>query len=163
MERDIFLLLGSNEGDCLFNLMLARQFISNSAGKIITCSSLYRTAPWGKNDQPEFYNQVVEIESDQTPLQLLDAVLSIEHRLGRKRHEKWGPRIIDIDILFMGSQIITLPELQLPHPGIADRKFTLAPLAEIAEDFIHPVLNKKIKTILMECTDPLPVHRLDTE
>jgi 2-amino-4-hydroxy-6-hydroxymethyldihydropteridine diphosphokinase len=80
--------------------------------------------------------------------------------MGRQRLEKWGPRIIDIDILFFGQLFMETPSLTIPHPAIPQRKFTLAPLAEIAPEFIHPVLQKSIKTLLKECNDPLAVHQL---
>jgi 2-amino-4-hydroxy-6-hydroxymethyldihydropteridine diphosphokinase len=161
MERSIFLLLGSNEGDRALNLARARQLLEEHAGKIITTSSIYKTEPWGKQDQQEFYNQVIEITADLKPFKLLETVLEIEQKLGRVRLEKWGSRIIDIDILLMGDQIIHTEALQIPHPEIPNRKFTLVPLEEIAQDFVHPLLKKKIKTLTQECSDSLQVTKLE--
>src|SRR5688572_18286315 len=106
MESGIFLLLGTNMGNREQNLKLAADVIADLAGKIIKRSSVYKTAPWGNAEQPDFYNQVIEIQSDLLPDQLLDTLLNIETRLGRIRSEKWGPRIIDIDILFINDQVI---------------------------------------------------------
>jgi 2-amino-4-hydroxy-6-hydroxymethyldihydropteridine diphosphokinase len=162
MERGIFLLLGSNEGDRTLNLSRARQFLSESAGKIIATSSIYKTEAWGKHDQPEFYNQVIEISTDYSPFELLKTVLAVEQKIGRVRVEKWGSRIIDIDVLLMGNHIVESEVLQLPHPEIPNRKFTLVPLEEIAPDFIHPILGKRIKTLREECSDSLQVIKLQS-
>ncbi len=158
MNNGIFLLLGSNEGYPLRNLREAAARIEKAAGKIVTGSSVFKTAAWGFSQQPDFYNQVLEIESDCAPEQLLEKLLAIEAGMGRIRSQKWGPRIIDIDILFYGQQVIHTPVLQIPHPGIPERRFTLVPLAEIAPDLLHPLLNKSMTALLEECTDSLPVE-----
>ena len=111
-------------------------------------------------DQPDFCNQVLEITSQHPPELLLEKLLEMEQRMGRVRVRKWGPRVIDIDILFYGQEVRNGPSLQLPHPGIPLRKFTLLPLAEIAGDFIHPVSHKKISALLAECPDTLRVEKL---
>jgi 2-amino-4-hydroxy-6-hydroxymethyldihydropteridine diphosphokinase len=161
MNRGIFLLLGSNQGDRLENLDLAKKAIGRHIGRILKNSGIYKTAAWGKTDQPDFYNQVVEIDTALSPLNLLDQILFIEHILGRVRTEKWGPRIIDIDLLFYGNTILNQPTLTVPHPSIASRKFTLAPLAEIASEFLHPQLHKNMKTLLEECADILNVEKIN--
>lgn len=160
MNSGIFLLLGSNEGDRLRNLEEASRRISLDAGEVVARSSVYRTAAWGMEDQPDFYNQVVAIRSPHSPEELLWRLLAIERAMGRVRRERWGPRLIDIDLLFYGNEVIDTSFLRVPHPGIPDRKFTLLPLAEIAPDLVHPVLHKTIAELLRECEDRLGVERL---
>lgn len=159
-NQDIYLLLGSNEGDPVSNLAVARENIAKFAGTITAQSSLYESAAWGLEQQPDFCNQAIRITSTLTPEKLLDTVLEIEKNMGRVRREKWGQRIIDIDVLFYGGTVIDTPLLKIPHPGIPERKFALKPLAEIAPGVIHPVLKKPIATLLEECADPLRVDKL---
>jgi len=161
MNRGVFLLLGTNQGNRHQNLAMARQLITKNAGKILIFSAVYKTAAWGKPEQPDFYNQVMEIETDEPVEELLTKLQQIELEMGRIRIEKWGPRIIDIDILFFGQQIVNTATLTLPHPGIPERRFTLVPLAEIASGFQHPVLKLNVKALLASCKDPLPVERID--
>jgi 2-amino-4-hydroxy-6-hydroxymethyldihydropteridine diphosphokinase len=156
----IYLLLGSNLGDRYRNLDLARQQISRQIGTLVTQSSVYKTAAWGKTNQPAFYNQVVAVKTVLSPRKALEILQSIEEALGRTRAEKWGPRIMDIDILFWGDQIVNEPNLTIPHPGIPQRRFTLMPLVEIRKDFIHPILRRDMKALLEECTDSLSVEKL---
>ena len=160
MSHGIFLLLGSNEGDPVVNLKTAREHIGKNVGKVVACSSLYRSAAWGMKDQPDFLNQVVEVKSAHSPEALLEKILQIEQQMGRVRREKWGPRLIDIDLLFHGDKIVTTATLVLPHPGIPERKFTLEPLAEIAPEFLHPVSKKTVRDLLRDCRDTLAVERL---
>lgn len=160
MNEPIFILLGSNVGDCQANLLNARQEISRSIGKIITTSSVYKTAPWGNTHQPDFFNQVIEIQSTLTPDKLLKSIQDIEKSLGRKRELKWGPRIIDIDILLWGARTMKTPHLTIPHPELPNRRFTLLPLTEIAPHFIHPIEHKTMLALLEACPDPLDVERI---
>lgn len=160
MKNGIFLLLGSNQGNPADRLADAAERIGQNAGRILTRSSLYRTEAWGMQDQPEFYNQVLKVQSSWNPQRLLEKLLAIEESMGRVRVQKWGPRIIDIDLLFYHQRVIDTPDLQVPHPGIPQRKFTLLPLSEIAPDFVHPVSGKSIATLLKECRDPLLVERV---
>ena len=124
-------------------------------------SAVYETAAWGITEQPDFWNQVVVLETDLQPEPLLKAILAIEQSLGRERDLRWGARTLDVDILYYNEQIIETPALSVPHPQIANRRFTLAPLAEIAPDFVHPVLKITQLQLLDACTDPLPVRRLE--
>ena len=153
-----FLLLGSNKGDRADYLARARHAIGNRAGNMLSASSVYETAAWGKPDQPPFLNQVVMIETELLPRELLAEALSIEMALGRKPGEKWSQRIIDIDILFYGGLVVQQEDLIIPHLLIAQRRFTLVPLAELAPDFQHPVLKKTIRELLNECDDTLGVE-----
>lgn len=156
----VFILMGTNLGDCQANLTRATGQIQALAGRVLQSSPVYRTAAWGKTDQPDFYNQVLEITTSLTPSALLQALLEIEKEMGRERREKWGERVIDIDILFFGQRVQQTAELILPHPQIPFRRFTLRPLADIAPELVHPVYNKTILQLLEECPDTLPVDEL---
>lgn len=160
MNEPIFILLGSNVGDRQANLLNAQQEISRAMGEIITTSAVYKTAPWGNTQQPDFFNQVIEIQSTLTPDKLLKGIQKIEKRLGRTREVKWGPRIIDIDILLWGARTIKVPHLTIPHPELPNRRFTLLPLTEIAPHFIHPIVNKTMQALLEVCPDRLDVQRI---
>ena len=161
IANDIFLLLGSNQGNAIGNLEIAKKYILEKIGVLQRLSSFYKTAAWGETDQPDFYNQVLIIQTILDAEQLLEKTLSIEQQMGRTRTKKWSPRIIDIDILFFDQQIINSGTLQVPHPAIPMRRFTLVPLVEVAPDFIHPVHQKNMRTLLLECPDTLPVDIID--
>lgn len=160
MNNGIFLLLGSNQGQPLNNLREASEKIEKDAGKILIRSSIYKSAAWGISEQPDFYNQVLQIQSEHPPEILLEKLLNIEQLMGRIRIQKWGPRLIDIDILFYGEEIRNTSSLQIPHPGIPQRKFTLIPISEIAGDWQHPVSKKSMAVLLEECTDTLRVEKI---
>jgi len=155
MEGGIYLLLGSNLGDRLKNLSEAR----NRIGSVLQSSAIYATAAWGKTEQPDFFNQAIEIKSVLDPEALLQRILDLEIDMGRVRTEKWGPRTIDIDILFYGDIVIDTKDLTIPHPEIQNRKFALEPLAEIT-NMTHPIFKKTIRVLLDECTDAGKVTRL---
>ena len=159
MTKPVFLLLGTNLGDRLSNLKQATHYIEQEAGNLKKASSVFETSAWGKTDQPAFLNQALEISTALEAEQLLSKLLSIEEQLGRKRNEHWGERIIDIDILFFGNEIYTSPHLQIPHPQLGNRKFTLIPLNEIAPDFVHPTSKKTVRELLAVCPDPLSVEK----
>lgn len=152
-----YLLTGGNLGDRVANLWRAKQLVAAYTGKVMAGSQLYETEAWGKADQPKFLNQAFELETALQPAALLERILHVEKMLGRVREEKYGPRIIDIDILLFNDEVIDLPSLKVPHPELPNRKFALMPLAEIAGDRIHPVSVKPIKALLDECSDPLQV------
>ena len=153
----LILLLGSNQGNSIALLEKAIALLQLRIGKIETASSVYSTKAWGETDQPDFLNQVVVIPYTGTAIQALEIVLSIEHEMGRVRSKKWGARIIDIDLLYLGDQIHHTSELTLPHAALHLRRFTLVPLAEILPDFVHPVFNKTQQQLLDECADDLEV------
>ncbi len=157
----MFLLLGSNLGDRAIHLTNARSRIESDIGQIFTTSSIYSTAPWGIANQPDFYNQVVQLHTPLSPQKVLHHALSIEEALGRVRKEKWGPRIIDIDLLFYNEQVLHSADLIVPHPGIANRRFTLQPLVDIAPDYIHPTLKKTLLELLQVCDDHTEVKKID--
>lgn len=156
----VFLLLGSNLGDTAANLAHALGQIASELGVIVAASSRYRTAPWGNTHQPSFLNQVVQISTPLPPHELLDGINAIESSMGRVRRVKWDARIIDIDILFYENQIIHNAHLDIPHPGIPFRRFTLEPLAELSPQLMHPELNKTVSVLLEECQDSSGVERL---
>jgi 2-amino-4-hydroxy-6-hydroxymethyldihydropteridine diphosphokinase len=119
-------------------------------GRVIRVSSLYYTEPVGYKEQEDFINAVVAVETDCSPAELLSRCRSIEDRLGRTRTVRWGPRTIDLDILLYGDLVMNEPDLVIPHPLMATRKFVLAPLAEIVPAAFHPVLNKTAAQLLQE-------------
>lgn len=160
-QRDAYLLLGTNLGDRVQNLNTAIAYIQTEAGQVFAKSSVYETAAWGKTDQPSFLNQAIGIKADLEPLQLLEILLSIEQKMGRVRLERWGERLIDIDIIFYGDVIIQdNNHLHLPHPEMHRRRFVLEPLNEIAENFIHPIFKEKISSILTNLSDELTVEKI---
>ncbi|MFM9052111.1 MAG: 2-amino-4-hydroxy-6-hydroxymethyldihydropteridine diphosphokinase, partial [Bacteroidota bacterium] len=124
------LLLGSNVGNREQRLAEAVLSIADRIGRPDAISGIYQTAPWGKTDQDPFLNQVVSGECNLQPRQLLESVLQIELSMGRVRTSKWAPRIIDIDILFFGKQVVSEPGLVIPHPMLHERRFTLQPLCD---------------------------------
>ncbi|CAN5595383.1 2-amino-4-hydroxy-6-hydroxymethyldihydropteridinediphosphokinase [soil metagenome] len=156
-----YLLTGGNLDNRAENLLTACNYIEQYCGKIVRKSSVYETAAWGLEVQPDFYNQVLLIITMLSAHELISQLLIIENKMGRKREVKMGPRTIDIDILFYNDAVINEPDLIIPHPRMQDRRFVLMPLAETAPDFIHPVFDKKISQLLRECTDPLNVYKIE--
>ncbi len=154
-----YLLTGGNLGNREENLTIARELITQHCGTIVHASSLYETAAWGKTDQPSFLNQALQLQTVFNARQLIRKVLKIEKTMGRTREEKYGPRIIDIDILLFNEEIHDYRLLKLPHPEMQNRKFALMPLAEIAPDVLHPVFKKTITELLSDCKDDLPVKK----
>lgn len=157
--NEVYLLTGGNMGNRIDFLSKALHSIEESCGTVSALSSVYETAAWGNEDQDPFLNQVLQIKTALDPGSLLKTILSIEEKLGRKRKIKYGPRMIDIDILFFNDAIIEENGLIIPHPHIPDRRFVLRPMAEIAPLKIHPGLEKTIIQLLAACTDPLAVNK----
>ncbi|MFY7652233.1 MAG: 2-amino-4-hydroxy-6-hydroxymethyldihydropteridine diphosphokinase [Chitinophagaceae bacterium] len=155
-----YILLGTNLGDKIAYLNKAQQQLADKCGKIIQSSQIYETAAWGYTNQPSFYNQVILLETPLLAVELMNQMLQIEAELGRIRTEKMGPRTIDLDLLFYNNEVIDLPNLIVPHPRIAERRFVLIPMEELAPNWHHPVINKTIQQILAECPDDLSVQKV---
>jgi 2-amino-4-hydroxy-6-hydroxymethyldihydropteridine diphosphokinase len=153
----VFLLIGGNMGDRLQNLRQAKALLEATCGPIVQASSVYETAAWGKTDQDAFLNQALELHTHLPARDLIITILEVEEKLGRRRMEKFGPRIIDIDILFYNDAVIDEPNLSVPHPQLPYRRFALAPMNEIAPQLVHPVLHITIAQLLQECRDELEV------
>ncbi len=155
-----YLLTGSNMGDRAGFLSGALQLIREQCGPVPAVSSIYETAAWGKTDQPAFLNQALELHTALNARQLIRRLLKIEKQLGRVRKEKYGPRLIDIDILLFNDEVHHYDLLKLPHPELPNRRFALLPLSEIAAERVHPVSGKTIRQLLDECPDPLEVKKV---
>lgn len=143
----IFLALGSNLGDRLNNLQRALDMLSPKV-QVLNQSPIYETEPWGYLEQPNFLNQVIEAETSLSPTTLLEFLKATEAKLGRKPTLRYGPRLIDIDLLFYNALIFNSPELTVPHPRLHQRAFVLVPLVDIAPDFVHPNYQKTVKELL---------------
>ncbi len=123
---------------------------ADSRNRLLQCSPFYRTEPVGKKDQDWFINAVVAVETSLKPREFLDFLLKVERQMGRERKERWGPRVIDLDILLFGDKVLSESGLQIPHPRMPERRFVLVPLRDIAPRLEHPVLHKTIAAILSE-------------
>lgn len=159
--KGIFLLLGSNLGDKVQNLETAIEKLSEKGVILTDYSSVYETAPWGNLNQDWFLNMVIRVDTVQTPEELLRTCQRIELEMGRVRIEKWGARMIDIDLLFYDNAHLETQELTLPHPGIPDRRFTLEPMSELAPQELHPVSLLSIKELLQHCHDTSACRKTD--
>lgn len=158
MLHEVYLLLGANLGARLLQLASAREQITSQIGAITGSSAVYETSSWGAEEpQPNYVNQVVLVQTALDPITLLEKIHAIEQHLGRVRTFKWDSRVIDIDILFYGSQLVDLPNLQIPHPHFQERNFALAPMYELSPDFNHPVLKKSVKELYQQSPDALCV------
>jgi len=161
--REVFLSLGSNQGDRFSILQQALQYIDQRIGQIVKISSYYETEPWGFTHETTFINQVVKVNTELEASRLLERALLIEKVLGRQRiatDQRYSGRTIDIDVLFVDNQIINCENLIVPHQFLHQRRFVLEPLNEIAPSHLHPILNKSIFQLLVECNDALKVRKL---
>lgn len=155
----VYLSLGSNIGDRLANLRAAIAALSRAGIHVKQISSVYETEPVDYLEQSWFYNCVLEAETSLDPVVLLHALQAIESLMGSKKEIPKGPRIIDLDILFYGSETISTHELEIPHPRLHHRRFVLVPLAEIAPEFCHPALHATAAGLLARVSDHSEVHR----
>lgn len=146
--KTVYLGLGSNVGDCRHNLETALAKLAAPDLRILRVSSIYETEPIGFAAQHWFLNLVAEVETDLFPMQLLSRIAKVEKALGRVRTVRNGPRTLDIDILLYGQAVVHSVKLEIPHPRMAERRFVLAPLAELAPDLRHPVTHEAIRTML---------------
>jgi len=162
MANVVYLSLGSNVGDRENHLREAIARLETS-GRIRSVSSFYETEPVDFTDQAWFLNCAVALETDETPEQLMATILRIEREMGRRRVQKKGPRIIDIDILLFGEAVVDTPELSVPHPAMHRRRFVLEPLAEIAPTARHPGLKKTIRELLDALEPGQEVRKVQTK
>ena len=156
MENRVVLLLGGNLGDRLALLNDAGNLITQRLGILVGASSVYESEPWGFEDVvPPFLNQVIIINTECTPHEVLQKTQEIERDLGRRKAltDHYVSRRIDIDLLFYNNEQLSSDVLTIPHIEITNRRFVLSPLNEIMADYLHPVMNKKISELLFECED----------
>jgi len=147
--------LGSNLGDRFSALARALELIREEAGELIAISSVWESEPWGFDADDQFLNMVVVLDTTKQPRQLMQLFRSIEGRMGRRRSGggRYESRVIDLDILLWGDRVISVPGLEIPHPKIADRRFVLEPLHEVAPGAVHPITGLTIKEMLQMCED----------
>jgi 2-amino-4-hydroxy-6-hydroxymethyldihydropteridine diphosphokinase len=157
----IYLSLGSNLGDRVANLRAAIDALALAGVRVTRESHIYETEPVDYVNQPWFLNCVIEAETDLAPSALLPALQAIEAHLGRKKEIPKGPRLIDLDILFYNGEIVTAPDLQIPHPRLHLRRFVLVPLAELAPKLTHPVRQTTIADLLAHLEDPSAIRRFN--
>jgi len=159
MKKNIYyLIIGSNLGDRLNQLALAKKGIDREVGKLLMESGIYETQPWGFEDQPWFLNQVLKVESLDRAQDVLRKIKRIEADTGREPAEKWHARHIDIDILLCGDLVLKESSLTIPHPQLPSRNFVLVPLMEIAPELVHPVSGKTIEELYFESKDTGEVY-----
>lgn len=157
-----FIGLGSNLGDRVANIRKAIELLECSEGvRVMRRASLYETEPVGIEDQPWFINTVVEIETQLGHYELFKLCKRIEAQVGRHHEERWGPREIDVDILFFGDVILNSDDLKLPHPELHKRGFVLVPLCELEGSLVHPILKKPVKELLCQLEEGKAVKRYE--
>ena len=155
-NREVLLALGSNVGNRLAMLEKALRALDKAGLSITDKSRVWETEPWGVTDQPRFLNMCAKAKTELEPEELLAAVKGVEQELGREKRVHWGPREIDVDILLIGSEIVELPSLRVPHPLMQERAFVLVPLCEIAPEACHPLFHKTVRELL----DMLPPAKM---
>ena len=158
-NNKIVLSLGGNIGKVRETFTRAIHLLKKEVGREIILSPIYSTKAWGVENQPDFLNQVVVLESSLSALQVLKICLAIEGKLGRVRTQKWYERVIDIDLLFYNNDIFNLKELIVPHPYLHKRNFVLVPLIDVLPQFKHPLLGKTMEELKKECKDELEVEK----
>ena len=162
MEK-VILHLGSNVGDRELLLNQGLDLISENIGTILSSSAFYETEPWGVKDQQDFLNLAINVETTLNPLDLLTEAKAIEQIVGRTKKEHWGPRRLDIDIIFYGQKCFIEDHLIIPHKEVQNRNFVLIPVMEIAGDWIHPELNKTVEELYLNSSDTCEVWIFESE
>jgi len=160
VKQEIYIALGSNIGDRLANIRKAIELMKREGIEIIDESSIYETEPVGYKEQGWFLNSVVKGKTELSPKRLWKRLEKIEKSMGREREIKWGPRKIDLDILFYGNKVLNGKQLQIPHSELHKRKFVLVPLEEIVPELVHPILKKTISELLRDLKDNSQVKLL---
>lgn len=158
---EVYLGIGSNIGDSKMHLQNCVEALNLNIGNVSHVSSVYETKAWGNQNQANFFNQVVQISTDILPFELLKKIKELEIVLGRTKTEKWGPRVVDIDILLFSNFHFTAANLQIPHTFLQERRFVLVPLLEINPALIHPILMKNVGKLLEECKDSAWIKKLN--
>jgi len=143
----VYIGVGSNLGDRRANCLEAIEHLKKRGIHVIRQSSMIETEPWGVEDQPQFINMVIEAETDFSPQELIRKLKECEQVMGRIRSHRWGPRLIDLDILFYDDLVLETEELKIPHPEVQNREFVLRPMCELAPEMKHPVLRKSIREL----------------
>lgn len=156
-----YLLTGGNTGDRLSYLEMAIRELESECGRVIKESPIYETAAWGNTDQQAFLNQALLVETSLSAESLMTAILRIEEKMGRIRTIRYGPRTIDIDILFFNKDLFNSDHIKIPHPELANRRFALEPLKDIAAGYKHPILKKTVRQLLKDCPDNLAVKKIN--
>jgi len=144
----VYISIGSNLGDREENCRKTISLLKEKGIAVKKQSSVHETEPWGVKDQPKFINRAIEVEIDKEPEELLGILKEIEKEIGRTETTKWGPRVIDLDIIFYDDLILKSQDLEIPHPLLHEREFVLEPLCEIAPDKKHPVTGKTVKEMI---------------
>jgi 2-amino-4-hydroxy-6-hydroxymethyldihydropteridine diphosphokinase len=155
--------LGSNQGDKVKMLKKAIDSLNEGIGRVTTVSSVYETEPWGLKEQDHFLNMALLMDTEHNPLSLLQKLKQLESEMGAVKSVKWGPRAIDLDIIFYEDQMIDSDILKIPHPAMQNRNFVLVPVMEIAGDWVHPSFDKTVEELYEESTDDLEVYLIDKQ
>ena len=159
---EVYIAIGSNLGNRLEYLRNAVNSL-NKVGKVLAIAKLYQSGAYGYSRQPSFYNSAVLLETKLAPVELLNALKNIEKKGGRKKRVRWGPREIDLDIIFYDQKMLQTKQLTLPHPDFHNRRFVLQPLADIAPDFVSPTHRKSVLELLNNCQDSTKNKLIETE
>ncbi len=160
--HEVYLSLGGNIGNKKNNFIQSYQLITKHVGETIVSSAIYETPPWGFQSKDNFWNQVIKVQTELSPQKMLEQIQLMEKQLGRKyTKEGYESRPIDVDILYFDNLILETENLIIPHPLIQNRKFVLVPLAEIAPDFIHPVLKQTNIQLLEKCKDDSEITKIE--